>query len=330
MRSCSTLFASCFSWTANYPHVLAMRGDPLDGWYISVPDVSIGLYPSHLAGLLKGIKRNGHSLGLGVKSCQRFWRCFKCQKFGHSQQACRGASTICAKCSVSGHVSSECISDDIKCINCGGAHPAFSRSCPRWVLEKEILSTKIRKNISFAEARKLITERTPKPGVAYSSAVKQYAYCCYRANADNTQIKNSNLSIISKASVLPANYPQTPKEPSTSTKSAPIVSPNLTIKSPLKQKQTINETNSKHTANVKKPDRITETKAAKRVRLAALKKKKDLCENPISKEDFLKNPQKATTDIQNVVPLLNIHPSDEDLMSSVSETDSPPPSPKNS
>ncbi|GBM31729.1 hypothetical protein AVEN_45648-1 [Araneus ventricosus] len=33
-------------------------------------------------------------------------RCFKCQKFGHRQQTCRGASTICAKFSVAGHVSS--------------------------------------------------------------------------------------------------------------------------------------------------------------------------------------------------------------------------------
>ncbi|GBM17843.1 hypothetical protein AVEN_27716-1 [Araneus ventricosus] len=106
--------------------------------------------------------------------------------------------------------------------------------------------------------------------------------------------------------------------------------PHLIVKSPLQQKQTINAINSKHTTNVKKPERITETKAAKRARLAALKKKKDLCGNTISKEDFLKNPQKVTTDIQNIAPLLNIHPSDEDLMSSVSESDSPPPSPKNS
>ncbi|GBN22100.1 hypothetical protein AVEN_114819-1, partial [Araneus ventricosus] len=56
-----------FSWTANYPHVLAVRGDPLDGWYISVPGVSIGRYSSHLAGLLKGIKRRGHSLGLALR-----------------------------------------------------------------------------------------------------------------------------------------------------------------------------------------------------------------------------------------------------------------------
>ncbi|GBN06856.1 hypothetical protein AVEN_94868-1, partial [Araneus ventricosus] len=50
-----------------YPHVLAVRGVPLDGWYISVPGVSIGWYPSHMAGLLNVIKRRGHSLGLALR-----------------------------------------------------------------------------------------------------------------------------------------------------------------------------------------------------------------------------------------------------------------------
>ncbi|GBM83115.1 hypothetical protein AVEN_73111-1 [Araneus ventricosus] len=63
----AALFALCFSWTAKYPHVLAVRGDPLDGWYILVPGVSIGRYSSHLVGLLKGIKRKGHSLGLALR-----------------------------------------------------------------------------------------------------------------------------------------------------------------------------------------------------------------------------------------------------------------------
>ncbi|GBL77223.1 hypothetical protein AVEN_242103-1, partial [Araneus ventricosus] len=48
-------------------HVLAVRGDPLDGWCILVPGVPIGRYPSLLAGLLKGIKRKGHSLGLALR-----------------------------------------------------------------------------------------------------------------------------------------------------------------------------------------------------------------------------------------------------------------------
>ncbi|GBN50820.1 hypothetical protein AVEN_274698-1 [Araneus ventricosus] len=43
------------------------RADPLDGWYILVPGVSIGRYSSHLVGLLKGIKRKGHSLGLALR-----------------------------------------------------------------------------------------------------------------------------------------------------------------------------------------------------------------------------------------------------------------------
>ncbi|GBO18338.1 hypothetical protein AVEN_102868-1 [Araneus ventricosus] len=63
----ATLFVTCFSRTANYSHVLAVRGDPLEGWCISVPSVSIGRYPSHLVGLLKGIKRKGHSLGLAFR-----------------------------------------------------------------------------------------------------------------------------------------------------------------------------------------------------------------------------------------------------------------------
>ncbi|GBN76472.1 hypothetical protein AVEN_105047-1 [Araneus ventricosus] len=46
---------------------LPPRGIPLDGWYISVPGVSIGWYPSHMAGLLKRIKRRGHSLGLALR-----------------------------------------------------------------------------------------------------------------------------------------------------------------------------------------------------------------------------------------------------------------------
>ncbi|GBN74401.1 hypothetical protein AVEN_30932-1 [Araneus ventricosus] len=286
-----------FPWTAIYPHVLAVRGDPLDGWYILVPGVSIGWYPSHLAGLLKGIKRKDHSLGLGVKGGQRSWR------------------------------------------NCEGDHPAFSKSCPRWILEKEIQATKIRKNISFAEARKLVTERTPKPGVVYSSAVKQNkpinqptvtecAHCGYRANTENLR-KTSLQPVASMKPIFSASSLQTPREPSTSLQTASIVSP-LMVKSPPKQKQSLNAVKSKNITNVNRQEQIKETKAAKKARLTALKKKKNLRNNPTSKEDFLKNPEKETSDLKNVDPLLNIHPSDEDLMSSVSETDSPPPTPKSS
>ncbi|GBO02894.1 hypothetical protein AVEN_139850-1 [Araneus ventricosus] len=97
-------------------------------------------------------------------------RCFKCQRFGHTITACRGKQ-ICARCSLPDHDSNNCSSTTPKCYNCNGDHPAFFRSCPHYKQEKEILTVKITKNISFPEARKIVNDRTPKPGISYSSAL---------------------------------------------------------------------------------------------------------------------------------------------------------------
>ncbi|GBM10829.1 hypothetical protein AVEN_198-1 [Araneus ventricosus] len=67
MRSSCRSVCFLLLMDSKLPHVLAVRGVPLDGWCISVPGVSIGWYPSHMAGLLKGIKRRGHSLGLALR-----------------------------------------------------------------------------------------------------------------------------------------------------------------------------------------------------------------------------------------------------------------------
>ncbi|GBN45477.1 hypothetical protein AVEN_100347-1 [Araneus ventricosus] len=97
-------------------------------------------------------------------------RCFKCQRFGHSQSTCRGTLT-CARCAVAGHESTGCTSDE-KCANCKGGHTSFSRSCPKWKLEKEIVTTKVKKGISFPEARRLVQAQTPTEGKSYASALK--------------------------------------------------------------------------------------------------------------------------------------------------------------
>ncbi|KAM7307331.1 hypothetical protein ISCGN_010967 [Ixodes scapularis] len=47
-----------------------------------------------------------------------------------------------------------CGSSTPKCINCTGAHPAYSRSCPKFKEEKEILTLKTKENLSYHEARK--------------------------------------------------------------------------------------------------------------------------------------------------------------------------------
>ncbi|XP_023214065.1 uncharacterized protein LOC111616944 [Centruroides sculpturatus] len=63
-------------------------------------------------------------------------RCFKCQRFGHSQTSCRGKS-ICAQCGTEGHDSTECTTTPC-CVNCKDAHPAYSQKCLAWQREKEI------------------------------------------------------------------------------------------------------------------------------------------------------------------------------------------------
>ncbi|GFX58438.1 uncharacterized protein TNCV_320201 [Trichonephila clavipes] len=52
-------------------------------------------------------------------------RCFKFQRFGHSQTACRGQLT-CSRCSSVGHASSDC-SLELKCVNCSQPHSADSK-----------------------------------------------------------------------------------------------------------------------------------------------------------------------------------------------------------
>ncbi|GBN33079.1 hypothetical protein AVEN_7617-1 [Araneus ventricosus] len=67
---------------------------------------------------------------------------------------------------------SVCVSENFKCCNCSGSHPAYSRDCSKWKMEKEIQSLKVKRNISYAEAKKLVLDRTPKPGISYSAAMR--------------------------------------------------------------------------------------------------------------------------------------------------------------
>lgn len=82
-------------------------------------------------------------------------RCCKCQRYGHGSQTCRGKQT-CAKCSSNEHTSDACDSSP-HCVNCDGSHPAYSRTCPKWKIEKEIISLKVKENVTFREARKRLS-----------------------------------------------------------------------------------------------------------------------------------------------------------------------------
>ncbi|GFX46008.1 CCHC-type domain-containing protein [Trichonephila clavipes] len=98
-------------------------------------------------------------------------RCFQCQRYGHSKNVCRGQPT-CPRCGESGHDSADCKKKE-QCLNCKGDHPAYSRSCPTWIIEKEITSVKIKEKVSYPEARRVVLSRTPVSGKSYASATRK-------------------------------------------------------------------------------------------------------------------------------------------------------------
>ncbi|XP_055924436.1 uncharacterized protein LOC129962132 [Argiope bruennichi] len=117
-------------------------------------------------------------------------RCFQCQRFGHSKANCRGSVT-CARCAQKGHDSQQCSAQEM-CVNCKGKHPSYSRSCPRWTLEKQVTTIKVKENLSYPEARKKVQAQTPIPGVSYASVVKKPF--CENCSCENCikYVKNSN------------------------------------------------------------------------------------------------------------------------------------------
>ncbi|XP_055943536.1 uncharacterized protein LOC129974544 [Argiope bruennichi] len=193
-------------------------------------------------------------------------RCFKCQRYGHSQQACRSKMIMCAKCAEPGHEINNCHSDTMKCVNCSGSHTSFSKSCPKWTLEKEVISTKIRKNISFAEARKLINDRTPKVGASYSGILKA-TLTCSSAQTDSRITQLPPTSSVSN---------QTTKLPAVS--SVPSMSSNYPVNDKIAKRNCSNKT---------KISTISSLKAFK-VNAKQRTKKKALLNRPLVAEDFLK------------------------------------------
>ena len=78
-------------------------------------------------------------------------RCFQCQKFRHTKNSCKGKA-VCAGCG-EGHNLDSC-QNEPKCVNCQGDHVAISRDCPKWKIEKDIVTVKYTEKISFTDARK--------------------------------------------------------------------------------------------------------------------------------------------------------------------------------
>ncbi|GFT66324.1 putative RNA-directed DNA polymerase from transposon BS [Trichonephila clavipes] len=153
-------------------------------------------------------------------------RCFKCQRFGHSQTSCRGQLT-CSRCASVGHSSTDCTLEP-KCFNCSQSHSSDSKLCPKWKIEKQIQEIKTNNNISYQEARTLIA---PQLSQTYAQVAKSSTATNTTQTDENiTRIKCPPLQLLQPLLSVPQpnKYPSiTSVSTSSSTTQANLCPPHL-------------------------------------------------------------------------------------------------------
>jgi hypothetical protein len=83
-------------------------------------------------------------------------RCFRCQKFGHTQQT-RISNLVCGDCDEIGHEDGPC-PGPLNCISYWGAHASGDRDCPLYREEMVIQELRNREGLSFLDVRKTFLE----------------------------------------------------------------------------------------------------------------------------------------------------------------------------
>ena len=76
----------------------------------------------------------------------------------------------------------------IKCVNCSGDNPAFSRTYPKWIFEKKFQSVKCKRQATFPEARKIVQDQssTEKKSYAQATTVNKPRYSSIQTQTDIT------------------------------------------------------------------------------------------------------------------------------------------------
>jgi hypothetical protein len=140
-------------------------------------------------------------------------RCYRCQKFGHTQQRC-ASNLVCGHCGENGHGEEPC-SNPPHCVNCSGAHASADRRCPVFLDEKAIQELRVKDGLSFLNARKKFLENKPKTGTqSHASALR-------RSQGNDAAAQTTALPSRGSTSPPPRTTVSTQSEISTNTEDLP-------------------------------------------------------------------------------------------------------------
>ncbi|XP_055918565.1 uncharacterized protein LOC129950665 [Eupeodes corollae] len=109
-------------------------------------------------------------------------RCKNCQILGHTAKRCTNKK-ICEICSLLAHENLECT--QIKCANCSNDHASSSKTCPKYLQSKEILTIKTRNKCSMGEAKRIYGQQN-----LIQSNLNSQTYASRAREAQNIQEKN--------------------------------------------------------------------------------------------------------------------------------------------
>ena len=93
-------------------------------------------------------------------------------KYGHTAKRCHETIATCARCSCQGHNKDECTSNEVKYFHCYEDHQSFSRNCPVFKKEMEIVWIQTKVRIPRQQAIRKLIRLNSHPELIYSHAVK--------------------------------------------------------------------------------------------------------------------------------------------------------------
>uniref|UniRef100_A0A1B0DJA3 CCHC-type domain-containing protein n=1 Tax=Phlebotomus papatasi TaxID=29031 RepID=A0A1B0DJA3_PHLPP len=144
------------------------------------------------------------------------FRCVVCQRLGHTKKRCDSNKNKprCAICGLEEPHGFFFPCYLPKCVNCSGAHPSYSKLCPRFIEEREVNAIRVSLRIPYNLAREELRKRkgpqtspllpTPTPGPSKAS------FSEIVANPTQTHSKSSDKpSRPQKTEFVPVNRSQT-------------------------------------------------------------------------------------------------------------------------